>query len=229
MSIAGIPILELAGMMLGFIFTIMVFSYLLGDNPFFRLSLHIFIGVAAGFALVVVYYNVFLNQIVFKIVNDPGASIYLVVPPVLMGIWLLTKLSPRLAWVGNPVMAYLVGVAAATAIGGAVIGTLFPQIGASTHMLTLRSASGTIDWTRLLMGFLILAGVILTLLYFYFGVRQIPDEAPRRPRWIEEVAGVGQLIVAMTFGVMFAGVYSASLSALIERMKFLLDSILRFF
>lgn len=223
---ADLSILDLAGILLGFILTIMVFSYLIGDNPFFRLAMHIFIGVAAGFAVMVVFYNVILNQMIFPLIQNPGASLYLVVPPLILGLWLLTKASPRLTWIGNPVMAYLVGVAAATAIGGAVLGTLFPQIGATTRLFSL--SGGASPWSRLLMGVFILAGTILTMLYFHFGVRQTPDQGPRRPRWIEEVAGLGQLVIAITFGVMFAGVYSASLAAFIDRMRFLIDSIIRF-
>ena len=32
----------------GAVLTLMIFSYLLGDNPVFRLALHIFIGVSAA-------------------------------------------------------------------------------------------------------------------------------------------------------------------------------------
>ena len=38
------------GALFGFILTLVVFSYLIGDNPVFRLTLHLFIGVSAGFA-----------------------------------------------------------------------------------------------------------------------------------------------------------------------------------
>lgn len=234
MSIAGLSIQDLAGIVLGFILTIMVFSYLIGDNPFFRLAIHIFIGVAAGFAVVVVIYNVILNQLLFPIIQNPLASLYLAVPPIVLGLWLFTKVSPRLAWIGNPVMAYLVGVAAATAIGGAVIGTLFPQIGATTSLFILPASSGTLGENILkalpilLKAVVILAIIICTMLYFYFGVKQDPNQAPRRPRWIEEISWLGQIFVAVTYGVLFAGVYSASLAALIERVRFLLESIVRF-
>jgi hypothetical protein len=49
---------DLAGTVLGFIFTLLVFSYVFGDNALFRLTIYIFIGVAAGYAAVLAWYNV---------------------------------------------------------------------------------------------------------------------------------------------------------------------------
>jgi predicted membrane protein len=38
------------GAIIGFILTIMVLSYIIGDNALFRLAIHIFIGAASGYA-----------------------------------------------------------------------------------------------------------------------------------------------------------------------------------
>lgn len=230
MTIAGLSIPDLVGLVFGFLFTIMIFSYLIGDNLFFRLALYIFIGAASGFALVVVAYNVLWYQMLLPLIQNPIGSLYMVVPALLLGLWLLTKLSTRMASIGNPVMGYLVGVGAATIIGGAVLGTLFPQIGASASQFDpeVAAASGLPAYIHFIRGLIILAGTALTLLYFHFGVRQTPDGQVRRPRWIEELSGIGQIFIAITFGVLFAGVYSAALAALVERMRFLLDSVVRF-
>lgn len=230
MTIAGLSLPDLIGLVLGFLFTIMILSYLIGDNPFFRLALYIFIGAATGFALVVVAYNVLWYQMLLPLIQNPIDSLYLVVPGLVLGLWLLTKLSPRMAPIGNPVMGYLVGVGAATIIGGAVLGTLFPQVGASATLFDMEAgaASGLPVYIYIIRGFIILAGTALTLLYFHFGVRQTSEGQMRRPRWIEELSGIGQIFIAMTFGVLFAGVYSAALAALVERMSFLLNSVLQF-
>ena len=49
MSELGIDFTSLIGGALGFLLTLCVFSYLLGDNALFRIAIHIFIGTAAGF------------------------------------------------------------------------------------------------------------------------------------------------------------------------------------
>jgi len=228
MNLAGLSLPDLAGLVLGFTFTLMVFSYLLGDNPLFRLALHVFIGVATGFALVVVTYNILWFQLLLPLLQRPMENLYLLLPPLLFGLWLLIKLSPRLAFIGNPVMAYLTGAGAAAVIGGAVLGTLFPQIGASSSLFDL-SETGLFSSQGLVLlirSIIILAGTILTILYFYFGVRQSQDGTASRPRWIQELSGIGGIFIAMTFGVLFAGVYSAALTAFIERMRFLLDTVI---
>ena len=53
-------LLDFIGLALGFLLTILVFSYLLGDNPFFRLAIHIFIGVSAAYVALVTINNVLI-------------------------------------------------------------------------------------------------------------------------------------------------------------------------
>jgi hypothetical protein len=219
---------DLAGLLLGFIFTLMIFSYLLGDNPFFRLALHIFVGVASAFALVVVAYNIFWNQLLLPLIEAPMQSMLLLVP-LFLGIWLvLTKgFSLRLSRLGNPVMAFLVGVGAAAAIGGSVLGTLFPQMGASAGVFNMQAArlAGINPALYVFNGLVLLVGTISTLLYFHFSARPRPDGPPQRNALLERVAQVGQGFIAVTFGVLFAGVYAAALAALIERLDFVVDRI----
>jgi hypothetical protein len=45
---------DLIWTIVGFILTLMVFSYLFGDNPLFRLVTYLFVGVSAGFAAVMI-------------------------------------------------------------------------------------------------------------------------------------------------------------------------------
>jgi hypothetical protein len=225
MNLAELP--DLVGVVLGFTFTLMIFSYLLGDNPFFRFALHVFIGVASGYALVVVIYNVFWHQVVLAMID--GSAVWaILIPPVLLGIWLVaTKPFPRLARFGNVPMAYLVGAGVGTAIGGAVLGTLFPQIGASGSLFNFRFANqNNLNYIEFfLRGLFILAGTLFTLVYFHFGVRSTPDRQPSRHPLIEEFSRLGQFFIALTFGVLFAGVYSAALTALIERLNFIIDTL----
>ncbi|NJN44470.1 MAG: hypothetical protein HC806_06945 [Anaerolineae bacterium] len=51
-------ILDLTGTVLGFLLTCMVLSYIFGDNPLFRFSVYLLVGVAAGFAGAVAVRNV---------------------------------------------------------------------------------------------------------------------------------------------------------------------------
>lgn len=215
-------LVDLVGALLGFVFTILVFTYLLGDNFLFRLTIHIFIGVAAAFVAVVALYNVILYQLIFPLYLSPLTALPLLVP-LLLGLWLLiTKSSARLSKLGNPVMAFLVGAGAATAIGGGVLGTLFPQTTASMNLFA--NYTGEISFLAFAArGILILVGIVATLAFFHFGARASGNQPPQRQPWIEGLAQVGQYFIAITFGVLFAGVYAAALTAFIERLQFIVN------
>jgi hypothetical protein len=201
------------GAVVGFVLTLLVFSYIFGDNFLFRLTTHVFIGVAAGYAAVLVVYNVILPQ-KFSLQQD---ELVRWLPPLIFGLLMLTKLSPRFSRFGNPVLAYLVGAGAAAAIGGAIFGTLFPQVDASTKLF--ENIPGNIwNW---IFNLVIIIGTVTTLIYFHFSVRSTPSGTSKRFKFIEILSWVGQIFIAVTLGALFAGVLVATLSAFVERMYFL--------
>jgi hypothetical protein len=221
------------GVFIGFILTVLVLSYIIGDNVLLRLVLHVFIGVATGYAVVLVFYNVIWNQVILALILDPLGNLSLTVPSLLLGIWLLTKTSPRLTRLGNPVMAFLVGAGAATIIGGAVLGTIFPQVNASVNLFDIQTALETdgsiVTW--FFNSLIILVGTVATLGYFHFGVKTSPDGVgvPHRHPLIESVVvPFGQVFIAITFGALFAGVLSASLAALVDRVQYIWSFIYQF-
>jgi hypothetical protein len=226
MSLAEMNTPDLVGALLGFFLTLMVFSYVFGDNALFRATIHIFIGVSAGYAAIVAWYNVIWPQLVLPLLlGTQDERLYILFPLVLSGL-LLFKISPRLSWVGSPAVAYLVGVGVAVAIGGAVLGTIFPQTQATINLLDLgANTSGESPLVLIGQGLLIILGTVTTLIYFHFGARQRPGGIPKRPDWVEALARVGRIFIAITLGVIFAGVLMASLTALIERVQFLQDVI----
>lgn len=210
------------GAFLGFVFTLLIFSYLIGDNPLFRITVHIFIGVSAGFAAVIAIHNVIIPRLIGPLFSTNGGEQFLALIPLTLAVLLLFKISPRFAFIGNLPVSYLVGVSAAAAIGGAVTGTLIPQVSASINLLDLQTNQG-IDATlglRIVNGIIILFGTIATLAYFQFGRGSKSAEKPQIQIWIEGLGQIGQVFIAITFGFLFAGIFSAALTALIGRVLF---------
>lgn len=214
-----------------FIFTILILSYLIGDNPLFRAAIYVFVGAAAGYVAAVAWNEVIYPALVGPILSGsafegPVQGIAVGVP-LLGSLLLLFKVSPRLSSIGQLPMAYLVGVGAAVAIGGAVLGTLLPQISATFNSFDLVSAgvSGADTAFMFFNGVVVLLGVIGTLAYFHFGATQTDDGSVHRNPIVNILTWIGRVYIAITFGVLFAGVYMAALTALIERM----DSIRNFF
>ena len=217
---------DVIGALIGFILTLLVFSYVIGDNPLFRMVTHIFVGVAVGYAVVLSWYSVIWPQMLLPLVVGSNEARLALVVPILLALLLLFKVSSRFSAAGSLPLAYLVAVGAATAIGGAVLGTLFPQIAASVNLFDLTTPDGQSVLLDLLEGGIVLIGAVSTLAYFHFGARPRPDRPPQRSPFIEFLAGIGKYFIAIALGAIFAGVLAASLSALVERITFLVDFLL---
>lgn len=209
----------------GLILTLLIFSYLIGDNPLFRIAVYLFIGVASGYGATVVWHYVLIPKLFAPLQSGDPNQLLLAIVPMILCVSLLAKLSPRISWAGNIAMAILVGVGAATTVGGAVLGTLIPQVQAAIDALDVRSASSGVQAIATLFeGVVMLAGTIFTLGYFQFTAGRASDGTPRRNMLFEGVAWAGRIFISVTFGVLFVGVYMAALTAMIER----LDSIINF-
>jgi hypothetical protein len=213
------------GALIGFVLTLLIFSYLIGDNPLFRITLHLFIGVSAGFAATVVIYNVLLPRMFEPLIFGEGTEQILAVVPIILAGLLVTKISPRFAFLGNLPMAYIVGISAAAAIGGAVLGTLIPQTLASMNLLDVQAIQEFDEnlGLRMINGVIILIGTLTTLAYFQFSSLSGITDKTQLQTWIDTLGQIGQVFVAITFGFLFAGVFNAALTALIGRVVFVID------
>ena len=58
--------IEFISAFVGLILTLMIFSYLIGDNPLFRIAVYLFIGVSSGYAATVVWYSGPCPEIIFS-------------------------------------------------------------------------------------------------------------------------------------------------------------------
>jgi hypothetical protein len=212
MNVSGINMADLTGLLLGFTFTIFIFSYIVGDYFLFRLATHIFIGVAAGYASVITLYNVILPQLIFPFLDGGQGEMLLAGSLLIPSLLLLGKISPQTSKLGNPTIAALVGVGAAAAIGGAISGTIFPQISMAISVFETNNFGN---------GVILLIGTLTTLLYFQFSTWQNSTEPTRLTQATKILGEVGKVFIAITLGALFAGVYISALTALIERFYFL--------
>ena len=208
---------EAAGLVVGAILTLLVFSYLLGDNPLYRLALHLFVGALVGYSLGVVLRDVLLGMVLTQLLTNPLA----VVVPLVLGILLLFKGFPRQAYAGNFSVAYLVGVGTAVALSGALLGTLVPQIGATGRALSPASLASSRG--GLLDGLLIVVGTTCTLMASAFVARKRQGLAGAWAQIVRLAAGVGRIFIIFALGVAFAGALTASLSIFIGRIQYLID------
>lgn len=131
------PFLDLLGGAMGVLLTLLVFSSLFGDHFLVRLIFYGYIGIMAGFSVVIAFNSVIFPLLFQPILDDPAEGIMQVAIPLLLCGLLVFKVSTRFSWVGNLSLAFLVGAGLAALVGGAIRGTLMPQISAVISRLTL--------------------------------------------------------------------------------------------
>jgi len=205
------------GLWIGFILTLMVFSYLLGDNFLYRLAIYVFVGLAAGFVTMVTVQSVLLPWITTTVLSSSVPNKVLGLIPLIIGLLLLLKATQRFNRLGNLGLAFVVGIGTAVALVGAISGTLLP----------LANATATSVAPDALNGFILVIGVVSTLIYFQYMARRIPGTAgeTRRGLVIRAVGAVGQGFIVVTLGALYGGAILSGLTVFSERIAFILQRI----
>jgi hypothetical protein len=206
------------------VLTLMVFSYLLGDNVLYRVAVHILVGVAASYIAIIAIESVlvpWLDSTTFSAQGDRDNATWQAVRvvgtvPFLFGILLLLKFSARLAPVGNLGLAFMIGVGTAVALVGAVGGTIVPLVRKTGDAL----GDDALD------GLVIVGGTLATLLYFqYFAVER--EGELTRPRPLQWASRVGQFFISLALGAIYAGAIVSSLTIFSDvidtQLRFILD------
>jgi FtsH-binding integral membrane protein len=195
------------------VLTLMVLSRIIGDNPLFRIAQYLFVGVSLGLAFVVAYHQVLRPAVGALIAGNPGASTLYGVP-LLLGLLLLPRITrgQEWSWLANIPLALVFGVGTALAVGGAIVGTLAPQI-----LDTARPLNG--GAAQLAGGIVLAIGTVVTLSAFFYTV---PRESGAG-RLVAGAALVGHWLLMIAFGFFFASALQTYMSALTERLSFLLD------
>ncbi len=217
---------ELFWIVVSFLLTVMVLSYLLGDNIFFRFAAHLFIGITAGYVVLLIINNILWPYLFIPLINGSWIQrLWLIIPIVLILMLIMSQIK-HIAWIGSIPLAYMAGLAAAIAVGGSVFGTLLPQSRAIINLFdptTLTEPSGQ-SWLRIVDAVVMLVGTIGTLSFFYFGRKRKPKneiDLTKRPMIFEILSKVGEVFIGITLGAVFASIFSSTLLALIDRVLFI--------
>lgn len=196
----------------GAVLTFAVLSYLIGDNAVYRLAMHLLVGVGAAYAVGVAIGQVLAPRMLVPL-SRPAEGI----GPLVFGlfgllgcVFLLAKIFPRTAWLGNVAVGTMLGVGAGVAVGGALFGTLVPQTIAAAG--SLRSPGGIV------IGLLLLASTVTTLLAFTYR-----PASRRAPLGAMGLIGRGFLYVAL--GATFALVFISGASVLVAWLRDLVSRV----
>jgi hypothetical protein len=198
----------LAGMVatwVGALLTIGVWAYLVGERRVFRLAQHLLAGLATGYLVLLSVREVLLPRLLEPLIADPAAN------PLLWPALALTAALAGARWLPRPVVAVpvaaLVAGTAAFALGGAVVGTLLPQMAASVPAPELQPA----DLLNAVVGLII---TVLVLVAFLHGVP--------RGRLLMVSAASGRWLLLGGIGGWLGFLLVSRLTLLVDRVAFLL-------
>jgi hypothetical protein len=210
---------NLIGVWVAGLLTLAVLSYILGDNPAYRLAQHLFVGVAAGYAAALAWNHVLAPRLI-RFVQAPQEA-WPVALFAVLGLMMLGRgWRPLAALAGIP-LGLLMGTGAALALGGILAGTLVPQLAASFVSLAPAAyGGGVMGWALALdAAFLLFCTLAVLAAFQYHRI----DRGPLR-LWYRGVQGIGRfgrLVMMVAFGAILAGSALSFFAILQSRLAFL--------
>ena len=205
---------EFGGILIGFLLTLCALSFVIKDNPLYRIAVHLLVGVSAAFAVVIVLREVF-GPVLNDLRDDPAGNGLLWIVPMILALLLLLKAIPQTSALGNSALAVLMAIGAAVAFVGAIAGTLLPQI--------------IVRYENALLGLLVAALTVCVLAFFFFTSRTKADRDAQMPRWRQPVVALGRIVITVTLAGLFAGILNTSLVILTQRVGYFIDAFSKFF
>ena len=188
-------------------FSLCMYSFLYKDNPFFKFGEHVFVGVSVGYLLTITYYQVMTNKLYIPMTQQ--GKWWLLVPAFL-GLLLLSRFIPSIAWLSRISFAFLLGISSGVAIPRQISSFILKQIEGTLKPLVTVSDGG-IAWITLagLNALLVLIGVVSVLFYFFFSLEHTGP--------VRRVARMGIYFLMVSFGAAFGYTVMARMSLLIGR------------
>jgi len=185
--------------------TIAVWSYLVGARRLFVLMQYLLAGLATGYLVLLAIRDVLVPRLAAPLIEHPSDHVLLLPAAVLAGMLVGASWLPRRAMA--PVGAILVGGIAAFALGGAVVGTVLPQIAAALPATSATSSD--------------LAGVVISLAITALVLLAFLHGAPRGAL-TTRAATLGRWLLVGGIGGWLGFLVVSRLSLLVDRIAFLL-------
>src|SRR5664280_270694 len=105
---------QVIGLWLQAVLTFAILTFLIADNPLYKLAEHIFVGVSAGYGVVLVWHEAVLPILLYRIFphlsGEHANPNYWVIVPGVLGLMMIARFIPKYAWLSRWPIAFVVGV-----------------------------------------------------------------------------------------------------------------------
>lgn len=224
--------------------TLFVLSFVIKDNPFYKLAESIFVGTSAAYWMVTGFWDTIVPNLIGALSPDlvrnwaqPGlgadveANYYFIVP-LMLGVMLLFRLSPVGGWISRWPMAFVIGVFCGLRLITFIHADFLAQIRNTIMPIYVESAKLAADGSEILdpitnmpvTGFdfwdslknaIIVIGVLACLVYFFFSFEH--------KGIVGKTARLGIWFLMITFGAGFGYTVMGRIALLAIRIEFLFD------
>jgi hypothetical protein len=215
---AGSPA-QTIGLWVAALLTLAVLSYVVGDNPVFRLTQYLFVGVSAGYAAALAWNYVLSPRLVLLVLDAKTGWPYAVM--FALGLLLLARGWRPLSRLAGVPLALLLGVGAAVAIGGALRGTLVPQMAASiVSVAPVDYGGGLRGWAYALDAAFALVSTIAVLAAYQYRTAAAGTASAGVRLW-QALGKLGRALIVLVLAALIAGAALSFYSALRGQMDLL--------
>ncbi|NLC57186.1 MAG: hypothetical protein GX774_10140 [Armatimonadetes bacterium] len=199
--------LDLAIWALAALSTLAIFSILYRENPVYRLFEHIFIGLATGYGISILWTQVLLPNWWTPMAGDgKWPWIFALV----VGLMFYTIYTPRYAWMSRLLMATLMGMSAGIFFQG-FARLYIPQLAASFLPLVQPEPPYV-----LFRNLVIVVTIVTVMTYFFFSFEH-------RSKVVRGSASLGRWLLMIAFGAIFGSTVMARMALLTYRIWYLLQ------
>lgn len=219
--------------------TLCIFSFLYRDNPFYKFTEAVFVGTSAAYWMVVGFWTVIVPNLLGKIwpqaiqswampglspVRDENWWMYLF--PLVLGVLLLWRLSPRGAWVARWPLAFIIGSTAGLRLIAFLQADFLNQISSTINpVIIMETPAGggepvfqfwdAFQFWDSVRSLLMVVCVLSTLVYFFFSIEHTGV--------VGRISRFGVWVLMVTFGAAFGYTVMGRIALLASRFDFLFD------
>lgn len=191
--------------------TLCIYSFLYKDNPFYKFAEHLFVGVAAGYTIVIAWHQTIVRLIWIPMKTGGFTGIILVLLPTAIGLLMFSRFTPKHRWLIRFPLAFMIGTGAGASIPLTMQSFIFKQ---SEATLLPFADAGSLQFVTAVNSIIIAIGVLCVLIYFFFSVEHKGA--------VGVASKVGIFFLMVSFGAAFGYTVMARISLLIGRAYFLL-------
>jgi hypothetical protein len=192
---------------LGALGTLALYSILYKENPVYRFAEHVFVGLAAGYGVYVVWSQILFPKWYKPIVTEGVWPWAIALVP---GLMYYTVFSKRMSWMSRAVMVAMMGFEAGLMFRQWA-GTYMRQIADSFRPLFIPGFRPPFIYLDNVIFIVVLASVMS---YFFFSFEH-------RSRFVQRTSGLGRWLMMIGFGAMFGSTVMARMSLFIGRLWYL--------